>query len=945
MLADLIAVRDVRDATKRLADPSEAVSILGPRWRSGEPDWSELERIVDWSAELRASLHILGGSTVAIDLIAAFIRTATSRESATKIKVASSNLCDAWKSWQRAWQDAEELLATSSVDAFGDPDAANWFGRVHSTTERWSQGLFELNNWCAWRTARNHAAAAGLEAFVRAYESNSIGRTELHDAFERGYGQAWFNGTADTVPFVRDFSAASHADRILKFGKLDAELTSLTHCLVRSRACRDLPDISVPSSAQSELGILKRELQLKSKRLPTRRLIESIPHILSKLKPCFLMSPLSVAQYLDARLPPFDLVVFDEASQIPVWDAIGAIARAKEVIVVGDSKQLPPTNFFNTVDGEADSDLDPTTVEDAQSILQECNASGIPSMLLRWHYRSQHESLIAFSNHHYYTNSLLTFPSPIDRSPELGVSFQHVPHGIYDRGDSCTNRVEADHVVQEVVRLLTESSTPDSVGVVTFNRAQQTLIEDLLDVKRRERPDLERHFAKDLAEPVFVKNLENVQGDERDTIIFSVGYGPDNTGKISMNFGPLNAEGGERRLNVAVTRARRRLKVFSSIRSDQLDLRRTASVGVAHFKTFLDYADRGPKAISEALTLPSSDSFDSGFEQAVCEELRQRGWSVDTQVGCAGYRVDLAVRDPSLPGRYLIGIECDGRCYHSAKTARDRDRLREAVLRSLGWKIARVWSTDWWINKSRCIEALQNQIKAAQQPPAVVKQSAPAHGAISAGASPSAPSKLIQSVSQQVQPAVRSAPSLPVYAAAKCPSTRIRNLDVYEPSSTIQSMKALASMVEQEGPIVEDLAIRRLAEWLGINRITDRFQRRVAEIRNAGIAKQLFRYEDGVFWPSGLQPNDFNDVRVPGEAPESFREIEHVPSPELINAVCLVVKQQVALPPEDLEREVGRVFGVNRVSAKNRELIRVALANTISLHRVVIRNGKLLLDR
>ena len=512
---------------------------------------------------------------------------------------------------------------------------------------------------------------------------------------------------ADQIECVRVFNQSTHSRTIKKFKELDSQLIELTKASINSRLGRHAGAGKQDPSLGQERRLVKRELEKKSRHIPTRKLIASTTSLLPTIKPCFLMSPQSVAQFLDPKIPQFDLVVFDEASQIPVWDAIGAIARGKEVIVVGDSKQLPPTSFFAAMgnDDDEDRDEDEDVVEDVESILKECNASGIPSMRLKWHYRSRHESLIAFSNHHYYQNELHTFPSPDDRSASLGVTYEHV-EGVYDRGGSRTNRAEAQRVVESVVRILLNDPESGSIGIVTFNQAQQSLIEDLLDEKRREIPEIDPYFTGDVSEPVFVKNLENVQGDERDTIVFSVGYGPDQSGKLSMNFGPLNQDGGERRLNVAVTRARKRLRVYSSIRADQIDLRRTRSTGVRHFRTFLDYADRGPKAIAEAVSLEGSRDFDSGFEKAVCDALVSRGWEVDAQVGCAGYRIDLAIRDPNVPGRYLLGVECDGATYHSAQTARDRDRLRQAVLEGLGWTIERVWSTDWWLKSDECLDRL-----------------------------------------------------------------------------------------------------------------------------------------------------------------------------------------------------------------------------------------------
>jgi superfamily I DNA and/or RNA helicase/very-short-patch-repair endonuclease len=432
------------------------------------------------------------------------------------------------------------------------------------------------------------------------------------------------------------------------------------------------------------------------------------------------MSPLSVAQYLEASHETFDVVIFDEASQIPVWDAIGAIARGKQLIVVGDPKQLPPTNFFNSSGDDDDDDLTPEEHKDLESILDELMTNGLRHKRLRWHYRSRHEGLITFSNRQYYENDLLTFPSP--EAGHGGVRIKHLPDARYDKGKSRTNRGEAVALVDDLVARLRKTDGPRrSFGVVTFSQAQQKLVEDLLDQKRREHPEIELHFGDDPpveGEPVFVKNLESVQGDERDVILFSICYGPDEAGKVSMNFGPLNRDGGERRLNVAVTRAKHEVLVFSGLRADQINLTRTRAKGVRDLKSFLDYADRGPRALIAASSAAGDAEADSEFEKMVADRIRKAGYEVHHQVGCSGYRIDLAVVDPAAPGRYLLGIECDGATYHRAATARDRDKLRHLILEGLGWKLHRVWSTDWWHDANHETDKLLGALIALSARPA-----------------------------------------------------------------------------------------------------------------------------------------------------------------------------------------------------------------------------------
>jgi very-short-patch-repair endonuclease len=959
--ADLEAARDLKQRSSKLAGSNELASILGRHWKNGDTDWAELEKLLQWCEQFSKAVTALArdprGSTLAKRLPG----IAADRERLRTVQAHARALVQACNGWNAAWQTLKGILVTSSAMALGEAEAS-WLGGMKTTLERWSGSLSELNDWCAWRRARSAAAQAGLTELIDKYESGTISRNELSDAFERSFGELWFNATANSIEAIRGFNAASHAKTIEQFRSIDKVLIDRTRHAVTARLSATAPSGSTQASAQSELGILRRELQKKRRHLPTRRLVEAMPTLLPRLKPCFLMSPLSVAQYLDAKLPPFDLVVFDEASQVPVWDAIGAIARGTDVVVVGDSKQLPPTSFFSTIDGDDDADIEDIAMDDMESILQECNASGIPRMHLKWHYRSRHESLIAFSNHYYYDNALHTFPSPDDRSTELGVTLRHIADGVYDRGGSRTNRIEAGSVVDEVVRLLREENHRDSIGIVTFSQAQQTLIEDLLDERRRQFPEIEPFFTSESKEPVFVKNLENVQGDERDTIIFSVGYGPDQTGKPSMNFGPLNKDGGERRLNVAVTRARRRLMVFSSLRSDQIDLRRTQSVGVKHFKAFLDYADRGPRAIAEAVEHSGTREFESGFEQAVWKALTERGWDVDTQVGCAGYRVDLAVRDPARPGRYLLGIECDGAAYHSAKTARDRDRLRQSVLEGLGWRIERIWSTEWRINRDRCLAAIEQALqdaklgisKPAQNTPPPTPPTTLGMTANEPVSTPSAirglealiPNRSVQPSQSTDRPLFASGPAtfpgttsaphspsptgLPEYRQARPTNPRLRRLDIFDSDSIEPAIDAMADIVLAEGPIVQELAIRRLADWFGIQRVTQRFRDRFDQIRSRALGSKPIHSKGGVLWPSGMDQDTYTAFRIPSVDPDSRRDIEDVPLIERVNAVIHVLREQFGLPREALENEVARLFGVQRVAARARQAVAEAVDSAIA---------------
>ncbi|WOX05960.1 DUF4011 domain-containing protein [Microbulbifer pacificus] len=572
-----------------------------------------------------------------------------------------------------------------------------------------------LKDWCAWVRRRSEALDCQLGPLVSAIESGNVTPAEVPEVFEAAYCAWWSSAVIGEDEVLRTFSSPEHESAIQNFRVLDSQFSKLTAQYIAAKLGGQIPN---PDDVKrsSSWGVLRHELQKKMRHKPVRQMMEEIPDVITSLAPCLMMSPLSISQYLSAGQALFDVVIFDEASQITVWDAVGSLARGKQVIIAGDPKQMPPTNFFSRADDDPDGEED--SEGDLESILDELIGASIPQRVLNLHYRSRRESLIAFSNNRYYDSSLVTFPAPVH--PDKGVSLVR-PEGFYARGKARHNQGEAKAIVAEIVRRLTSPNVMvrnQSIGVVTFNTEQQTLIEDLLDKARAEDPSIEWAFSEEATlEPVFVKNLETVQGDERDVILFSITYGPDETDHITMNFGPLNRTGGERRLNVAMTRARSEMVVFATMAPERIDLSRTKARAVADLKHFLEYAERGPAALAAAVHGSKGD-FESPFEVAVARGLQDKGWIVHPQIGVSAYRIDLGIVHPDEPGLYLAGVECDGAMYHSSAYARERDKIRQAVLEGLGWTLFRVWSTDWWTNSAKALEelhcSLQKRLESAK---------------------------------------------------------------------------------------------------------------------------------------------------------------------------------------------------------------------------------------
>jgi very-short-patch-repair endonuclease len=702
----------------RGANPT-AEAHLGVLWAGGEPAADTLERIHRWGSAL--SSRMVG--CAAGDLP----RLGRLRQLVSDLLAAGPACCAAGTNIGERlirFRDAQEEF-TKLLDAFASTvhlrrssidSAVDHPSAVRAIVERVTAAWGQIRDWCSWQRVRREAFDLGLAPLVAKVEAPDGHAIELPAMFERSFRRALFFAALESEPKLGEFFGHEHDERIDRFRVADEKLAALASQVIRSRLSAGIPrDQLRDDIPKAEIGLLRREIAKKTRHIPVRRLLSGMPNLLPRLKPCVLMSPLSVAQYLEVNSDTFDVVVFDEASQIPVWDAVGAIARGKQLIVVGDPKQLPPTNFFNS-NSEDDTDLAAEEHRDLESILDELLSNGMRHKRLQWHYRSRNEGLIAFSNRHYYDNSLLTFPSPDTAGG--GVVFKYLSDARYDMGKSRTNRREAEALVAELVsRLRKRDGPPRSYGVVTFSIPQQQLVENLLDEERRKYPELEIHFGDSpplVGEPVIVKNLESVQGEERDVIMFSICYGPDEAGRISMNFGPLNRDGGERRLNVAITRAKHEVLVFTCLRSDQVDLTRTRARGVRDLKYFLDYAERGPKALAAATAASADAEPDSEFERMVAVRIRAAGYEVHLQVGCSGYRIDIGVVDPAAPGRYLLGVECDGATYHRAATARDRDKLRQFVLEDLGWKLFRIWSTDWWHDSNKEMARLLGAIDAAK---------------------------------------------------------------------------------------------------------------------------------------------------------------------------------------------------------------------------------------
>lgn len=752
--------------------------------------------------------------------------------------------------------------------------------------DRWLAHTHEIRNWCQWCVCKQELKALGLEKLVDEMVAKGWSGEVASNRFLKGLYHQLALQAVDSDESLRMFNCLLFEEQISKYKQLAAEFQELSKKELYSRLAARIPSLTIEAASSSEMGILKRNIANGGRGTSIRRIIDQIPTLLPKLCPCMLMSPISVAQYIDLEGEKFDLVIFDEASQMPTCEAVGAIARGKALVVVGDPKQMPPTSFFasNQVDEEE------AVYDDMESILDDCISLSVPSRYLTWHYRSKHESLITFSNLEYYEGRLHTFPSVDDRLSK--VSLVKI-EGTYDKGRSRCNRAEAEAIVQEIIRRLKSPELSKySIGVVSFSQVQQNLIEDILLEKLAKYPELEKK-AFQCEEPIFVKNLENVQGDERDVILFSVGYGPDENGHVSMNFGPLNNQGGERRLNVAVSRSRYEMMIFSTLRAEQIDLKRTQAKGVEGLKKFLQFAERGTSV------LPSVESAESGnsLVHLIASELSKRGCQVDTQVGRSHFKVDLAILDPKHPNRYLLGILCDGKNHYQTKTARDREIVQPNVLRSLHWNIMRVWSVDWFDHQEEVVERILERLEQLQKGEELPEaKEAPVTSPVAQEEEPVVVEPM-ESLGQEYVFAnlapVRGEPNL-----EKC---------LANPARVKEQVRAIIAV---EQPITQTLLCKRIAE-LWNTRVTSRLHELIDDLTIPYYMDVVSTTEScRVYWENKEKSEGYRGYRT-----HSKRDIHDIPFVEVMNATRYAVEQQVSIPLADLQKCVAQMLGFSRKGA------------------------------
>lgn len=920
------AVVSARAAQSRFAENDLAYrNLLGSLYRGTESDRDMILDALDWAQKVRRTAH--GSHSAPLPRAAArLMLTALADPSVA----ARANDWSAQREALVGYFEAERAQELRRELAESLPAA-------ESVLSRLDHDPFGPEAWTSCTDALTVFRRYHLDGLPDQLAHREVAAEDFPAVMERAVLTAWIEHQLAVDARLQPMRAVERDQLVERFQGADRDLVAAAHAEVIAACNARRPR----RTSVGQAATLRREAEKQGRHKPVRLLLKETRDVVRLIKPCFMMSPLTVSQFL----PPgyqFDVVIFDEASQVLPQDAVNSVYRGKALIVAGDQKQLPPTSFFSAGgDGDDGDEWDEDATDGFESILDMCKASGVLRGLpLRWHYRSRHENLIAFSNHDFYDNSMVTFPGALEQGPDIGVEFIKAD-GVYDRGGRSDNPVEAAKVAQRVIHHF-DTRPEHTLGVVALSKAQAEAIEEAVQKARAARPDLDHHFTEGRLDGFFVKNLETVQGDERDVIILSVGYGPDHRGKLLSTFGPINREGGWRRLNVAVTRARRRMEVVASFHGG--DLPESTNKSVQHLKRYLQYAQHGPEILQTEAADPDAAP-ESPFEEEVLDVLRGWGYEVQPQVGVAGFRIDTAVRHPGAPGTYALGIECDGAMYHSSRAARDRDRLRESVLRDLGWRLHRIWGTDWYRNRRDAMARLRAAVEAAcaedphavRVPPPVTEKlgghlrgidggPAEAAGGAAEGESadvaggPAVPR--VEFVTVDEGPAPWSRPyqevDLDLLAEVRQRASDRRGIwgELQDPEALDVVADVALCVVEVEGPVEKEVIYTRVRLAWGLGRagqvVRDRIDRALRRLLKQGKIVHV-----GTAYDRPGHETEF--ARTPTE--RCARRVAEVPPVERQFVLRNVVEEGPGVPREDLLREAARFFGWARLGADIRDAL------------------------
>ncbi|WDD96747.1 DUF3320 domain-containing protein [Thalassomonas actiniarum] len=927
----LLWVDDVLDYQKQQKCFQEHEQLLsklfGTQWQGRKSDWSVLGTLSEWIIDLYEQID-------KGNVPKGFVQFLSDNSDLVQHK----QLFDASQTlFIKLEEQLEQLISTVKISE-GDPLnnlSACLFDRLLDILSRWQNidGLYQYVRYNQLIETLRKNNLTLLADYSRNWRKDN---ELLLILLKLSYYQGLVTIAYDSNEVIKRFDRLGHEKFLSDFRQLDADCLGYAQERLADYIYRSLPK----RHAKGEMEVLMRELGKKNRHLPIRQLLTKAGNAVQQIKPIFMMSPMSISTYLEQGTVDFDLVIFDEASQITAPDSLGALMRGKQVIVVGDSKQMPPSDLFGKSVQLTDDDVEDSATAEMESILSMMEAKGVPQVMLRWHYRSRNDSLIAVSNNQFYDDRLLAFPSSGAQKEAKGLTFNHLPDTVYGEGGTSSNWGEAKAIAEAVMRHAKQ--TPQlSLGVVAFGIVQRELIMLEVERLRRENPDFDGFFQHhEGGDEFFIKNLENVQGDERDVIFISICYGRKADGKINQNFGLINKVGGERRLNVLISRARLAMDVFANFTADELRVHDNSPYGIKALQVFLRYAETGSFELESG-----KDEEEAGtFEQQLYKAVKTLGYPVEQRVGRQGFHLDLAIKNPENEEQYILAIESDGASYQKAASVRDRERLRSSVLHGLGWRQHRVWSTDWYRNAKSEIERIQEAIEQAMTNQALLDEQIKMEqstGNIVVAIDPAKQTPVGSIIEREDFDPESDGVYVPGYKMVGDSELGLPKVDDFGAIPTDVLTNAVRILVNGESPIIPSLLTARLASAAGLARAGSRVKRQVDNaIAEAKAAQNIVARKGALF----AVDNQSVSLRSWEFLPDNYRKLDNICDVELVNAVLLTVRDAYTVNEKDAIAGALSLLGFKRVTASAMERVKKLVEQQVQYGPLMLKNERLQIE-
>lgn len=933
LIAVIDLIEDVRVQATVIKKYEKSIgSLLGDIWLNDKTDTEKVKEVATYIYWLNSSVK----DKETLDLIISLLKRGTKADDVIEL---NKNVIESYGEVKAIFEEIKKMLVVDDAffaddyDYYMAVDATIDYNKAADKLLLIKDNIKKIQDWINLVHFVDNLKLHKLDWIYSVAQNWPEGYALLPSLFSRQVMEEKLKDIHTKNPILKTFNRDTQLHLIDRFGKLDLMLQQFRQSEISNIHYENVRRAG--SASIGEMGVIRTQIQRK-RRIALRKLFSQAGHAVQELKPVIMMSPLSVASFVPPKTLTFDLIIFDEASQVKPVDALGAVLRGKQLVVVGDSKQMPPTTFFESqiIGDEEDLDLDDDDVksikknaatDSMESILSLMVAQNAPERMLQWHYRSQYSSLIAVSNFEFYDSRLKLFPHAHENIKENGLIFRHIKNGTYDRGGTRSNEVEAKAVAEAILNHAKNNSN-ETLGVVAFSIAQKEAIEDQVELLAKKHPELVTFFDMHDNKKMFIKNLETIQGDERDVIFISIGYARTPEGFLMMSFGPLNRDGGERRMNVLISRAKKRCEVFSSITSDEIDIEKSKVRGVIVLKSFLRYAKDRVLDTTSDLGKEESKGYGSDFEEEVARVIRHNGYDVDIQVGSAGFSIDLAVKNPKLPGSYLLAIECDGATYHSSRSARERDRLRQDVLEARGWDFHRVWSTAWLRDRANETQKILDAIKVAEKK-ALTKFSEMPKKKIS-------PTIIERTEDKDID--ISLDPNAQGEWVVPYQSAKLNKINIFGgefcnlPIATIT--KYLEEVVKIESPIHIELAARRLIHAAGLTKVGNRIQSAVINAAQYGNKKEIFHYD-----ASALTLSINGSVNVPirdrSNSDEYTKDPLMITKQEII--ACAKKRCQGAINPvyQELLPIMCKDFGYKRATTEMKKYFQSVIQEAIKANK------------